>query len=210
MDRLDEVLAEAGPLLRRVDAVLTTAGAPVEHAVWAELRRVRLLPGDAAGAVAALRPSSFADAVPELRAGARACVEAAAALPEPGDWTGEAAEAYDDLRRRAAGDLSGGDESLDERLEATADLAQALADWMVATRDGLAVALAEVLASGEAVSLGADTYPPLPAESAAAADVAAHVLRTIADDYAEAADLLYGSHDLAEALPHLGAAPHSG
>jgi hypothetical protein len=170
MDRLDEVLAEAGPLLRRVDEVLAAGGAPAEHAVWPELRRVRLLPGDAAAAVAELRPAAVADVVPELRAGARACVEAAAGLPEPGDWTGEAAEAYDDMRRRAAADLAG----------------------------------------GGAVTLSVDTYPPLDAESTAAADVAAHVLRTIADGYAEAADLLHGSRDLATALAHMGAAPHSG
>ena len=203
MDRLDQVLATAGPLLRRVDDLLATAGAPADHAMWGELRRVRLLPGAAAEAVASLRPSAFADAVPELRAVARACVDTAADLPEPGEWTGDAADAYEDVRRRAAADLSGGGESLDERLEATADLAQALTDWMAETRGGLAAALATVLTSGEALTLSAATAAPAPsvAETDAAADVAELVLRTIADNYAEAFDLLQGSRDLAKPVP---------
>ncbi|GIE98280.1 hypothetical protein [Paractinoplanes rishiriensis] len=200
MDRLDQVLATAGPLLRRVDDVLATTGAPAAHEVWGELRRVRLLPGAAAEAVAALRPAAFHEVVPELRANARACVETAADLPEPGEWSGEAAEAYEDVRRRAVADLSGGDESLDERLEATADLAEALTDWMAATRADLAEVLAAVLVSGQALTLTAPAHaalPPATAETAAAADVAVHVLRSIADNYLEAADLLRGSRDLA-------------
>jgi hypothetical protein len=204
MDRLDEVLATAATLLRRVDDLLTTAGAAADHAIWDELRRVRLLPGAAARSVAALRPSAFREAVPELRAGARACVDTAADLPAPGDWTGEAADAYDEVRRLAAADLSGGDESLEERLEATADLAQALADWMEKSRADLAVALAAVLTSAEAVTLSAPppttestATPPGRTETMAAADVGARVLRTVADSYTEAADLLHGSGDLA-------------
>lgn len=203
MDRLDDVLATATPLLRRVDDLLSAAGAPAGHAVWRELRRVRMLPGAAAHAVAALRPAAFDEAVPELRAGARACVETAAELPAAGDWTGAAAEAYAEVRDRAAAELSGGDESLDERLEATADLAQALTDWMAQTRADLAGALAEVLASGEALALTrAETPAPASGiETSAAAEVAAHILRTIADDYAEATDLLHGSRGLATAVP---------
>jgi hypothetical protein len=205
MDRLDQVLATAGPLLRRVDDLLGTAGAPADHPVWGELRRVRLLPGAAARAVASLRPSAFDDAVPELRADARACVDAAAGLPPPGDWSGEAAEAYDDVRRRAAAELSGGEESLDERLEATADLAQALTDWMGETRSALAAALAAILASGEALTLSAHRAEPTPApaaaETSAAADVAELILRTIADHYAEAFDLLRASRNLATPTP---------
>jgi hypothetical protein len=202
MDRLDDLAATAAPLLRRVGEVLTAAGAPGGHEVWAELRRVRLMPADAVQAVTALRPSAFDDAVVELRSGARACVETAAALPPPGDWTGDAAEAYDDLRTRAAAHLSGGDESLDERLEATADLAQALRDWMNGTRSRVAVALAAVLTSGEALTLTArPRFPPTVAEVAAAADIAALLLGRIADSYEEAADLLHGSTDLATVVP---------
>jgi hypothetical protein len=202
MDRLDETLGTATPLLERVDEVLSTTGAPAEHAVWSELRRVRLLPGDAARAVAALDAGTLTGAVPELREDARACAEAAADLPLPDTWTGEAAEAYDDLRRRTAGELSGGVESLEERLEATADLAQALADWMTRTRADLAGALAETITSREALTLaGPVTAPPTPTQALAAAEVAAHVLHSVAESYADAADLLHGSMSLTEEIP---------
>jgi hypothetical protein len=202
MDRLDEVLGACGALLDRVDDLLETAGAPDGHAVWHELRRVRLLPGDAARAVAGLRPGALEDAAGELRAGARACAAAAAELPPAGDWTGEAADTYETARRRVADRLSGDDESLDERLEATADLAQALTDWMTKTRLDLAGALAGVLASGEALTLAAGLgAPPTEAETGAAAAVATRVLRTIADNYADADDLLQGSGDLAQPVP---------
>ncbi|MGX6605361.1 hypothetical protein ACWKSP_24990 [Micromonosporaceae bacterium Da 78-11] len=219
MDRLDQVLDTARPLLQRVDEVLSLAGAPAGHDMWAELRRVRLLPGDAAQAVAALRPTVFVEAVPELRADARACAQLAGSLPPPDEWTGEAADAYEDVRRRAAAHLGGGGESLDERLEATADLAQALTEWMQQTRTGLAVTLAGILDSGEAVTLSGSlsgsvsdslsgsfagsgaTMPPPAAEVLAAAEVAAHVLRSVADNYDHATDLLHGSAQLATATP---------
>ena len=203
MDRLDHVLDTARPLLQRVDEVLSRTGAPADHGLWAELRRVRLLPGDAARAVAALRPGAFADAAEELRADARACVRVADSLPPPEEWTGEAADAYEDVRRRAAAHLGGGDESLDERLEATADPAQALTEWMTQTRAELAGALAGVLDSGQAVTLsgGGAAVPPADAEVLAAADVAVHILRTVADNYDYATDLLHGSAELAEPTP---------
>jgi ABC-type transporter Mla subunit MlaD len=202
MDRLDQVLATATPLLRQVDELLSTAGAPAGHALWAELRRVRLLPGDAVRAVAALSPSALTETIPELRAGARACAAIAADLPAPDTWTGEAAEAYDDLRRRTAGHLAGADDSLDERLEATADLGQALADWMTRTRSSLAATLADVLISGQAVTLSTPAAsPPETTQIVAAADLAAHLLRAVADSYADATDLLHGSTPLTTAIP---------
>jgi len=202
MDRLDEVLAVSAPLLDRVDDLLETSGAPEGHEVWGELRRVRLLPGAAVRAVAGLRPAAFDDTVTELRSEARACAEAATELPAPGDWAGEAAEAYDAARQRVADRLSGDDESLDERLEATADLAQALTDWMTKSRLDLAVALATVLESGEALTLATPPgSPPAEAETDAAAAVAAQLLRTIADNYTDADDLLQGSAGLAESIP---------
>ncbi len=202
MDRLDQVLDTAAPLLQQVDEVLYAAGAPAGHELWTHLRRVRLLPGDAARAVAALTPAAFTDAVPELRADARACAETAAALPAPGEWTGEAADAYDDLRRRTAVRLSGGPDSLDERLDATADLAQALTDWMTKARADLAATLAVILTSHEAVTL-TSVPPNLPEtpQVLAAADVAARVLRDIANSYDAGADLLRGSAALATPVP---------
>jgi hypothetical protein len=208
MDRLDDVLLTAQPLLKRVDELLSTMGAPAEHEVWAQVRRVRLLPGDAAQAVAALRPSALGEAGPEIRADARSCREVAAGLPPPGEWTGTAAEAYDEGRRRMAAHLSGDRESLDERLEETADLADALLEWMEQTRDALARALAEALRSREAVTLaGGDgrtpdgRTPAAVADVLAAADIAALVLRTVADHYGDATELVHGSAHLTEAIP---------
>ncbi|HEY7274148.1 MAG TPA: hypothetical protein VH502_15550 [Actinoplanes sp.] len=198
MDALDQVMDTAGSLLRRVDDVLSGLGAPPDHEVWAEIRRVRLLPGDAAQAVAALRAGDLDEAVPELRADARGYADIAEALPPPGSWSGEAADAYDAARRRTAEHLSGGPDSLDERLEATADLADALIDWVGQTRADLARLLAEVLGSTEVLSLSSDTAidPAATGEVMAAADVGRRILQTVADSYEVAADLLQGSADL--------------
>jgi len=203
MDRLDTLLETAGPLLRRVDDVLAAGGAPPDHRVWGELRRVRLLPGDAAYAIAALRPAEFAGAVPELRADARAYGRIAASLPPPTTWSGDAAAAYEAARSRTAGHLSGGEDSLDERLEATADLADALIDWMSRSRDDLAATLAEILTSSEALTLAAEaaTNPPGPRDIQAAAGVAVRVLHAVADAYHRAEDLLHSTADLTVTMP---------
>ena len=202
MDRLDQVLDAATPLLRRAEEVLDAAGVPIGHPVLDDLRRVRLMPADAAHAVAGLRPSALADAAADLRAGARVSADVAASLPPPGEWEGEAAEAYDGRRRRYAVHLSGTGESLDERLEASADLAAALHEWMVRTRDNLASVLAGILSSAESITLAAPaSHPPSTAEVRAAADLASHVLRVVATDFAEAEDLLHGSQELANPVP---------
>jgi hypothetical protein len=203
MDRLDQVIQAAGPLLRRVDEVLSTVGAPPEHPVWAELRRVHLLPGDAAYAVAALRPAELTEAAPELRGDARAYAGIAESLPAPTGWTGDAADAYDNARRRAADHLSGSLDSLDERLEATADLADALIEWMDQSRAELAAILAEILNSAEALDLSSDSAvdPAAGQEMRAAADIAARVLASVADSCDLATELLDGSADLANVQP---------
>jgi hypothetical protein len=199
MDALDEVMDTAGPLLRRVDELLSNLGAPPDHEVWAAMRRVRLLPGDAAQAVAGLRAGELQEAAPELRADARGYAGIAEALPAPGTWTGDAADAYDTARRRTAQHLSGGADSLDERLEATADLADALIEWMDQTRGDLARTLAHVLGSAEALSLSSSAAidPASTGEVIAAAEVGRRILQTVADNYELAADLLHGSADLA-------------
>lgn len=199
MDRLDRVIAEAAPLLRQVDDILTAGGAPPDHRVWVELRRVRLLPGDAARSVAALRPEELLDAAPGLRADARAYGVLAASLPGPGDWTGAAAEAYDTARRRAAEQLCGGATSLDARLEASADLADGIVAWMRGARAAVADALARALGSAEAVILAeSDADLASSRELDAAAQVGALVLRAVADGCVTGADLLHDSADLAE------------
>jgi hypothetical protein len=199
MDRLDRLLATAAPLLRRVDEILAGAGAPPEHRVWADLRRVRLLPGDAARAVAALRPEELTEAAPELRADARAYAVLAASLPAPGEWTGAAADAYDGARERAAVHLTGGPDSLDERLQSSAELADELITWMRSARDSLAGTLADVLTSTEAVTLaGTEVDLAAAREQEAAAEVAAQVLQAVAESYETAVELLHTSARLAE------------
>lgn len=202
MDRLDRLLTTAGPLLRRVDDILTTAGAPPEHQVWAELRRVRLLPGDAVRAVAALRPEELGEAAPELRADARAYAVLATSLPAPGEWTGQAAEAYDVARQRAADHLSGGPDSLDKRLQASADLADALVTWMRSARDAVAGVLAEALSSAEAVTLtGSGVDLATRREQEAAAVVAARMLQVVGESLEAGTDLLDSSATLATTVP---------
>jgi hypothetical protein len=199
MDALDQIAGPADSLVRRVDELLSGAGAPPDHRVWTQLRRVRLLPGDAVHAVTALRSAELLDAAPELRADARAYAGIAESLPSPGGWTGAAADAYDAARRRAADHLSGGADSLDERMEATADLADALIDWIEQTRGSLAGTLAEILVSSQAITLVAEE-PADPTASrlvAAAADVAERILRSVADSYDTAVELLHGSAELA-------------
>ena len=202
-DRLDTLLDTVGPLLRRVDDVLSTGGAPPGHPVWTEIRRVRLLPWDAVLAVAALRPDILREAARELRADVRAYAAVADSLPSPGIWSGEAAEAYDRARRGAADHLSGGAESMQERLAATADLAEAMVDWMVRARGDLAATLAGVLGSAEGLLLSfrIDANPPEARDVSAAAEVAVDVLRTIAAGYDVADDLLQRSTRLAMPLP---------
>lgn len=204
MDRLDDVLGAAAPLLKRVDQVLASAGAPPDHEIWPALRRVRLLAWDAVQAVAALRPGDLAEAAPELRDDARSYAGVADSLPQPGVWAGDAADAYERARKQTAAHLSGGVHSLDERLEATADLADALIDWMRETRAGLAATLAEVLTSAEALSLSASPTavadPPAAWEVEAAADVAARVLETVADSYDAVRELITSSASLTTPL----------
>jgi hypothetical protein len=207
MDRLDEIAAVAEPLLRRVDDMVTDQGAPAGHHLWAALRRVRLLPADAVRAVLRLRPAALDPVGPQLRRRSADHAELAASLPDPGGWTGDAAEAYDLARRRMAGHLGPGPESLAERLDTSADLGDALAQWMRRTRTEVAGALADVLVSAEAVVLsgappaGAGASPVSAAEVLAAADIAARVLRVVADAYDVVEDLLSGSVELLRASP---------
>jgi uncharacterized protein YukE len=208
MDRLDHVAGDAVHLLRRVDEILAAAGAPPTHPVWDALRQVRLLPADAVVAVAALHPAALTETATELRVLATRYADVADSLPAAGTprdgaagWSGEAADAYDAARRQLADHLSGAPECLAERLEASADLVDALVDWMRRSRAALAGALAQVLGSAEAVTLltgapaGGDAPVPA-AEAQAAAHIAERVLRSIAEAYDDGAELLEGAADL--------------
>ncbi|MEU4419538.1 hypothetical protein AB0F81_02860 [Actinoplanes sp. NPDC024001] len=199
-DRLDQLVEAARPLLSRVDTVLSMVGAPEGHHVWPELRRVRLLPGDAVRAVCDLHPEAILESIPELRANVRAYADLADALPMSEAWSGEAADAYEQARRRAAEHLNGGPDSLSHRMEATANLADALAEWMTRARGDVAMALAEAMGSAEAVTLSAGSDLPPDEEARAAANVAALLLQAIADSYDRGEALLDDSAPLQNVL----------
>ncbi|MFI5934897.1 hypothetical protein [Actinoplanes sp. NPDC051494] len=183
-----------------MDNVLAEGGAPPDHPVWDELRRVRLLPADAVRVVVALRPADLDGSAIAMRATARSCAEVAESLPAPGEWSGAASEEYDQARRVVAERLTASPESLDERLDASADLADSMARWMRSARDSVAGALADVLLSTQAM----DLEEPVSRATGAAADVAAHILQAVADAYDRAAELSQRSSGLAEPLTITG------
>ncbi|WP_306210500.1 hypothetical protein [Actinoplanes sp. RD1] len=201
MDSLDRLLPLTDALLRRVDAMLEWGGAPSGHEVWRQIRRVRLLPGDAVQAVAALRPAELQEAAQRLRRESRDYAGIAGSLPGSGSWSGPAAEAYDRTRQRLANHLSGTDQSLDERLAASATLAERLAAWMSTARSATAAALVEVLTSVESVRLSGEEPDPesLP-DTLAAAAAATVVLRAVADAYDAGQDLLFETTKLKRPL----------
>lgn len=192
-DALDQLAGPAHGLLARVDAVLCRAGAPAGHPVWPLLRRLGALPGPAAGAVAALRAAPLCTAGRALHTLAGQYGQLPG--PPPGrptpagaGWQGPAADAYAAHWSALSTHLAGpGADSLAGRLAATAGYLQALADWVDRARAALARTLATVMTSAQAVEVvtgAAD--PPVPAVARAAADIAARVLATVADMYAEA------------------------
>jgi hypothetical protein len=188
MDALDRLLGPAGALLERVDATLTEGGAPPGHPVWPVLLRVRVLPGAAVTAVAALSPESLLPTLGVLRAADATVAGAAATLPGPGEWQGVAAERYDAARGAVRAHL---DDTVSGRLAATAALTESMVAWMRATRQAVAVAVGDVLTSAEAVTVREEPTvgPPSAARTAAAADIAVRVLAAVAESYDTAADL---------------------
>ncbi len=204
MDALDRIIGVAGPLLARIDEIVEYAGAPEHHPVWTELRRVRLLPGDAVDAVAALRPEAVDE--PALRSARDSLAEVATALPAAAGWDGPAADAYRAHRDGLAAQV----EDLAARAVATAELGAEMADWMRAARRDVAAVLADVLSSGASVTMlssGASVTVPAarggpvellpPAQVDAAAQVAVVVLRTVGDAFAAAGPILDRSAELA-------------
>jgi uncharacterized protein YukE len=211
MDELDQVAGAGFDLLSRVDSVLAGFGAPEGHPVWPLLRRLGILPADAVGAVGALRPASLGEFAPMLRGLSREFAE----LPPAGrlEWHGRAAEAFDAHWATFSAHLAGDTDTLASRLTDTAKYAEAVADWADRTRLAVARALATALTSAEAVTIitGPDlarsggtgsetTGTDRTALAAAAADIAAHVLRAVADAYDEAEELLANASELADEL----------
>jgi hypothetical protein len=191
VDALDQAADAAADLLARVDEVLWRVGAPAEHPVWPLLRRLRALPGDAVGAVAALRPGPLAGAGSVLRPLADAYEDVCRTTAAEPAWDGAAAGAYaarrSTLNAHLAGDRAGA--GLAGRVRDTASYAEAVAAWMLDSRRAVAQALVDVLTCAEAVTVRVGTEPS-PALAAAAADIAARVLAPTAGAY-DAADALY-------------------
>jgi len=197
MDALARIEPVARPLLREVDDVLSTLGAPVRHPVWSLLRRVGATPADAVAHFAELAGTAEGVSTPDQTTGAlrdaagalreQADGYAATAIPAATAWEGGASDAY---RVRAAaldGHLRGGD-GMAGRLIATASYVDEIAGWQQRSRDLLARTLAGVLTSAQAVTLRAGSPGPVaPAAVGAAADIGAAILIAV-DGALEAAN----------------------
>src|SRR5262249_19880900 len=141
---------------------LTAHGAPDGHPVWSQLRRLHVTPADAV--------AYFADTDPEPLRAAGAKVRAQAEgyarvnVPATVSWQGTVGELYagqaEALRTQLGEPADPQAESLAGRLAATASYVEEVADWMAESRGRVAMALAEVLTSTEAVTLGATPVEP--------------------------------------------------
>jgi hypothetical protein len=189
-DALDRLAPAARPLLHRVDTTLAEAGAPADDPVWPLLRQVRALPSEAVAAVAGWRVGPLEAAADPLRALARGYTEALDGIPAHPPWEGEGAVAYGVQWSALRGHITGaGPASVVGRLRESAAYVEDLVEWLQRSRRAVAVAVADVLASAEAVTLltagaagpaGAGAAGGYPAAGMAAARVAAHVLGPVA------------------------------
>jgi hypothetical protein len=138
------------------------------------------LPGDAVAAVSALEPAPLSAAGSALRTISGQYAQPSAPRPE---WRGPAAETFTARWATLSAHVEHG---LAGRLADTASYAEAVADWAGRTRLKLARTLAVVLSSAEAVAVAVGSGAESAEVVRAAADIAARVLGTIADAYAEA------------------------
>ncbi|MFX0593476.1 hypothetical protein [Melissospora conviva] len=201
MDELDRLAAPVRDLLGRVDVLIAAAGAPDHHPLWPALRRMRMLPGDAYAAFAALRPEPLIAAADEVRRLTRGYDQAGLEIAD-GGWDGAAGNTFAGVRTALATHLDGGPESLVGRMEATAGYAGALADWVQSSRGTLARTCVELLGSAEAVTVcGADPAVADRGVALAAAEIGARVLGALNVAYDGAETLLrqWGPH-LAESF----------
>jgi hypothetical protein len=194
-DALDQLAPAARPLLHRVDTALAESGAPADDPVWPLLRRVRAAPSEAVAAVAGWRAAPLEAVADPLRALARRYGEALDGLPAQPPWEGAGAVAYGVQWSVLRGHVTGaGPDSMVGRLRESAAYADEVADWVRRSRRAVAVALADVLGSAEAVTLvtalGSAALPAavagIPAAGTpaagtpAAARIAAHLLEPVA------------------------------
>jgi hypothetical protein len=170
-DLLARVWPHAEDLVRRVDAQIQLDGAPPEHPVWTQLRRVGALPTDAvehflwldAGSVGADRDRVIDEAE---------AVRTTAGQVRSGAWRGAGAEAYAARWTHLIGYI----DDLDRRMSDTALFLGEAARWVRHSRDELAMELAACLGSREAVAIKVELT-----SGGAAADLAERILAAVAD-----------------------------
>ena len=168
MDALDRLEPVVRPLLRQVDDALATLGAPAEHAIWGHLRRVGATPADALMFFADLQPVRLRAAAERLRA--QAAGYQAASVPASPPWQGGAGTAYAAHAASLAAHLHG-EEGLAGALRASASYVDGVADWAQRSRDRMARALAEVMASAQAVTVRSQPARANVLRTAASADL---------------------------------------
>jgi hypothetical protein len=173
MDALDRLEPVVRPLLRQVDDALATLGAPAEHAIWGHLRRVGATPADAVTYFADLQPVRLRAAAQTMRA--QAAGYQAAAVPASPPWQGGAATAYAAHAASLAAHLHGED-GLAGALRASASYVDDIADWAQRSRDRMARALAEVMASAQAVTVRSQPALANVLRTGASADLARAVV----------------------------------
>jgi hypothetical protein len=193
-DALTRIEPVARELLARVDAVLVSHGAPADHPIWAHLRRLNATPGDAVAFFA------DGDAEPLLAAGAAVREQGAdyraTAIPARVAWQGAVGELY----AAQAAALHAYLDAAAHRLDDTATYVDAVAEWWRRVRGDVAVALAEVLTSAQAVALSAAQSGP--DAVSAAADIGAHVLAAAARAHDAGYDLLGSWAGRLDELPY--------
>jgi hypothetical protein len=149
MDALERLFRVATGLLGQVDRTLLQQGAPANHPVWALLREVGALPGEAIEALVEWRADSWL----ELRAGL--AVErdryerALELLRRPVSWEGFAGQAAGAQQ----GALTRATEEAADRLARTDLHLSEQEQWLSSSRDLVARALARVMSSTDAVTL---------------------------------------------------------
>jgi hypothetical protein len=195
MDAFDRLAGPADELLSRVDAILIRSGAPGDHPLWPLQRRLRALPGDALTTVAALAPAPLSAAGSAMRALSGQYAQLGGTPPE---WRGPAAETFNAGWASLSAHVEHG---LAGRLADTAAYAKALADWVSRTRRAVARTLAVVLGSAEAVAVAVGSGAEPVEVVRAAADIAARVLGTVADAYADADQMMAAWSGRLDELP---------
>jgi hypothetical protein len=158
MDKLDLIAGPAADLLQRVDTALGSYGAPAGHHVWPLLRWVGTLPGPAVKAIVGLRPAQLSG--DGVRALAERFQDAVATVDGIGvRWEGDAGEAYRAQWEASRRHLVDPDVSLSRRLEDLGAYLEDVEGWIAESRVALAMRLALVMRSAEAVSVVTSTDP---------------------------------------------------